>query len=212
MKDTNSSNPHIGIIYPSFLPDTQLLSGLNKLKVSDIKIDVQKRDPEPWASTAWAVPTLVIAYIFKSYFDGFLKEAGKDHYSMLKHWLSVFVYQNRFSTKMLVSDQSPEKINGGDKMSKSVSLVIQTKTGRRIKLLFDDTLDQKDWEEAIEILFDCVFEDYETTKESKLRLLTKNLVQHPNFEYYAVVDADSKELIIYDDHDLVRMNKEKKIS
>lgn len=39
---------------------------------------------EPYAGLQWLLPTAVVLYLGKSYFDGFLKEAGKDHYNLLK--------------------------------------------------------------------------------------------------------------------------------
>jgi hypothetical protein len=36
----------------------------------------------------WFIPTAIVFFVAKSYFDGFLKEAGKDHYQLLKSKLS----------------------------------------------------------------------------------------------------------------------------
>ncbi|WP_269514042.1 hypothetical protein [Brevundimonas subvibrioides] len=36
------------------------------------------------AGVEWLMPTAIMLYVAKSYFDGFLGEAGKDHYAALK--------------------------------------------------------------------------------------------------------------------------------
>lgn len=41
--------------------------------------------PGPYAGMQWLLPTAVVLFFGKSYFDGFLKEAGKDHYNLLKN-------------------------------------------------------------------------------------------------------------------------------
>lgn len=40
--------------------------------------------PEFYAGLEWLVPTAVVLFVFKAYFDGFLQEAGKDHYKLLR--------------------------------------------------------------------------------------------------------------------------------
>lgn len=40
--------------------------------------------PEFYNGLEWLMPTAVVLFFFKAYFDGFLQEAGKDHYKILR--------------------------------------------------------------------------------------------------------------------------------
>ena len=64
-------------------------------------IPVEKRGP--FAGMEWLVPTAILVYVGKSYFDGFLKEMGKDHYQLLKKgFYSLW--------EKLVSPESPQLV------------------------------------------------------------------------------------------------------
>src|SRR5471032_377269 len=80
-----SSSPGIALIYsPPFTKDD--FSELSKLlapEASGFKSE-ERESNGPQAGLEWLMPTAVIFFIGKAYFDGILKEVGKDHYGLLK--------------------------------------------------------------------------------------------------------------------------------
>ena len=78
---------YIGISSLDKLPDDLLLGSIHEIKAPGLIISIRKRPAEAYAAFEWIVPTACVTYIAKSYFDGFLKEVGKDHITSLKTWL-----------------------------------------------------------------------------------------------------------------------------
>ena len=124
----------------------------------NLTINVRKQQTQ-FALAEWAVPSFLAAYILKSYFDGFLKEAGKDHYSVLKNWLtSKMKILKTMTTTTVVSENSPDKIDINNTQSKAFSIESITLDGVKIKFLFDNNLNIEQWillsDKSLELLND----------------------------------------------------------
>ena len=198
---------HIGIEVPESMPDLFLDKVVEDLNADGLKLKVVKR-PEFGAMAAmeWIIPTAIAAYVFKSYFDGFLKEAGKDHYTILRKWIKRFADNGRhIKVQTIYASQSTNKEPSNNTQSKSVSLLLQTKNGKIIKLLFDNDLNKEDWDNAIDQLLDFAIDNYEKYPND---ILTKELGKFEldtRHKIYAIIDKKSKKLIFYDDKDLLRL-------
>ncbi|ATG79864.1 hypothetical protein [Pseudoalteromonas sp. 1_2015MBL_MicDiv] len=70
------------------IPEAELLDFYEELKASKFAVSEKERRNTPYASLDWLIPTAFGLYILKPYFDEFLKEAGKDHYKILKKAIS----------------------------------------------------------------------------------------------------------------------------
>jgi hypothetical protein len=94
----------------------------------------------PQAGIHWLLPTAVVIYISKSYFDGYLKEAGKEQYYVLKNAIgslwSTFFSENRVVRTRLVASRG--KMPADQKYSITVSVMAEADAGIRFKLLFED--------------------------------------------------------------------------
>ncbi|MBS2100008.1 hypothetical protein [Carboxylicivirga linearis] len=208
----NKDLPHIGIDIPEDVPDEFLELISNDVKAPGLNIEFRKHSQGVMmAALDWVVPTAIAAYIFKPYFEAFLKEAGKDHYNVLKKWLKKFVDNGRaIKVHRVTATQSPNKLNKEDSQSKAVSLYIQSKSGQKIKLLFDNDLTQQDWDQAIDSIMDLAKDNYENFPNDKLTTETEK------FDYrtfiYAVIDRKTKQFVFYDDNDLLRIHKEENIN
>ena len=83
---------HLGISYEK---------GIDPKTVADFEADVatqglvvktnERSKSGPFAGIEWLLPTAIMVIIAKPYFDSFLREAGKDHYHILKKNLSNLV-------------------------------------------------------------------------------------------------------------------------
>lgn len=201
---------HIGIEVPESMPDIFLDKVIEGLNADGLKLKVLKR-PElgVMAAMEWIIPTAIAAYIFKSYFDGFIKEAGKDHYTILRNWIKKFAGTGRLiKVHTIYASQSTRKQPANNTQSKSMSLFLQTKNDKIIKLLFDNDLEKEDWDNAIDQLLDFAINNYEKYPND---ILTKEIEQCESgtgHKVYAIIDKESKKLIFYSDKDLLRMQNQ----
>jgi hypothetical protein len=150
--------PDINIIVSDLFSDEyiELLESELKTEGLDLVITVRKHQ-SLFVSLEWAIPTFMAAYILKPYFDGFLKEAGKDHYSVLKNWLTTNMKTLKpITTETIAAENSPNKIDKNNTQSKVFSIESITLDGVHLKFLFDNNLSIENWillsEKSLEIL------------------------------------------------------------
>ena len=73
------NRPQLAIFHTTSIPEDVFAEFLRIVTAETLDLQVQSREEDgPFAALEWLVPTAVIVYIGKSYFDGFLKEMGKD--------------------------------------------------------------------------------------------------------------------------------------
>ncbi|MGB0443386.1 MAG: hypothetical protein ACPGFK_00925, partial [Flavobacteriaceae bacterium] len=56
---------------------------LNEIFKCGANVKINKRENSVWNAIEWTIPTIIVGYILKPYFETFLKEAGKEHYKIL---------------------------------------------------------------------------------------------------------------------------------
>lgn len=123
-------------------------------------IPVEKRGP--FAGMEWLVPTAILVYVGKSYFDGFLKEMGKDHYQLLKKgfyslWEKL-VSPESPQLVLVTGNSSPNKIIKDNPYSLYFSITAEAHNNLQFKLLIQQN---------------CTFEIYQKTINSFLDFLEK---------------------------------------
>lgn len=204
-----NKNIHIGIEFPESIPHFVSETEIEDLKSIGLDVEVRlKPNPRPMNTLDWLIPTAVAAYILKPYFEGFLNEAGKDHYSILKKWIKNIVRKaSQIKVQTIYSSMYVDKKSKNNSQSKSVSLFLQTKNGKVIKLLFDNDLSKDDWDNAIDQLLDFTIENF---KKYPNDILSKNIAHlgTDNYEILAIIDKKTKKLIFYDRRDLIRLHKQ----
>jgi NAD-dependent SIR2 family protein deacetylase len=82
-----------------------------------------------------------------------------------------------------------------------VSIIIQTKNNKKIKVLFDNDLENKDWEDAIELMIDHVMEHY-NNKHSYLSNSIKQF-EDQSKDVYAIFDKESDSWTFLDDRGML---------
>src|SRR6266850_911935 len=85
MKDTL---PQLGVSYDENIPEDIVARFRNLVADDRLDLRVESRPAGPQAGLEWLLPTAVVILLGKAYFDAFLKEAGKDHYHLLKSGMS----------------------------------------------------------------------------------------------------------------------------
>ena len=165
--------PDIYISITQDFSDEYIESVKQDLNAENLKLIVETTPSHiEYASFEWAIPTLISAYILKPYFDGFLKEAGKDHYSLLKNWLTNNIkILKPITVKTVVSLGAEKKIDPTNTQSKVFSIQTKSFDGITIKFLFDNHLSIEDWQTAsisALILMEDYFNNVENNELKKM--------------------------------------------
>ena len=141
--------PDLLISYQLPLTEEVIQSFVDAVNAPGLTLAVEPRPPSgPFAGFQWLLPTAVLIWFGKSYFDGFLKEAGKEHYARVKRGLSslwpLFFGESRAVRMTAVG--TPGKIRPGDaKYSLGISILAETGTGLHFKLLFPDDISAEEF-------------------------------------------------------------------
>lgn len=196
--------PNIFLRYPIGYPDELIKEEIETFEDNNLNLEIQKIENEPFCAFEWIIHTVVVAFIFRSYFEGFISEAGKDHYLLLKKGLKKIAEKGKkTNVKLITATQSGEKLSGTYNQSLAFSLIIETKNNRRIKLLFDNDLEKEDWDNAIDELLNFVIENYEKYPNDKLNKLVNKVNDEERKTTYAIINQKSKLIEFYDDKSLI---------
>lgn len=187
----------IGITYPSYFSDDFERNLLSELEDDRLKLILQREDAEIWNAIKWTVPGMVSTYIFRPYFEKFLQEAGNQHFQALKKCLSNILKQN----KTTFSESSPT----GN--SKAMLFHIELRSGRIMKLLFDNSLSLSDWLKALDRLLDLVWKDYTNQANDVLKEKLNQVKQHASFGIFASINRSTKEWDFLDLYSMLQQEK-----
>lgn len=150
--------PQLAVSYDENIPDE--IVELFRSAVADRRLDLRIESHPgrgPQASVEWLIPAAVVIFLGKAYFDAFLKEAGKDHYHLLKSGMSLL-------WRFLVSRD--RKVNlqyvtvGGKVIDKrysmALSMMAEADGGYRFKLLIENSIGEEDFNIMIERFLDLL--------------------------------------------------------
>lgn len=204
---------HLFIEFPEAYTEDLVNEDISPFQEKDFNIGYEIKEFQLFASLEWIISTSIAVYILKPYFESFLKEMGKDHYQILSNKLKKLSQRGKqIKTTLHTASESTEKLDRSYTQSMSFSVLIQTKKGRFIKLLFDDELDQEDWDSAIDQLLEFVVEFYEKESSSALQKQISGLEKNRAFMIYSKINKESKKIEFYDDKKLIsEQMKNKKI-
>ncbi|MFT6138580.1 MAG: hypothetical protein ACJAUJ_001675 [Salibacteraceae bacterium] len=129
--------PDIGVVFEERIPHDFFDSFQNDIKAEGLDLVVESREPTgAMACAEWFIFPIVAAFIGKSYFDGFLKEMGKDHYQSLKNSFS------NLTTKVMNNPRieptlfgTAGKISTNNPFSLAFAIHAEAESGYRFKLL-----------------------------------------------------------------------------
>ena len=141
---------HIGLLHGEDIPEKVIADFVGDIQQDGLKVQVESRPLTPLAGIEWLLPTAVILFITRDYFGGFLREAGKDHYSILKgaiikKWPSFFGENPTVSLKTVVSGE--KKLRGTHSMSFSIQAQIEN--GQNLKLIFRKDISEDEYRNSI---------------------------------------------------------------
>lgn len=88
---------------------TQVNDWCQELSENGIEIEISEYKNKSFAALEWLLPTGIVLYIAKPYFEAFLQEAAKDHYQLIKKIISEKIYKRHFgdsSEKLIYVNQN----------------------------------------------------------------------------------------------------------
>jgi len=204
------TKPDIGIIYPNYLPENFGEIITQDIAHEKLNLYLERQEPRIYSSLELAIPGIIAAYILKPYFESFLKEAGKDHYNLLKLSLSKLLKLNKnVPVELQTSNLTPNKLDNNNTQSKSISIHIEIKDGRIIKLLFDNQLEVEDWIMALEKILDLVLDNYMTESNDELSIKLESKGKNGSNEIFAIINKNTKKWQFLELRDL-NENKDEK--
>lgn len=153
---------HIGVLHEEQIPHAIFQEFEESISAPGLIFErVTRPSGAAFAGVEWLMPTVVLAYVAKPYFESFLKEMGKDHYDLLKKGLNKF-YERfagpRAPDVKIVATQG--KTSKDQPYSLFFSVVAEAPDGVRLKLLIPRPIDQTEYEIAISKFLDLVQSAY----------------------------------------------------
>ncbi|UTW57128.1 hypothetical protein KFE96_09640 [Kordiimonas sp. SCSIO 12603] len=151
-KPTERTLPHILIETSSIIEQSTASNFADIINNKGLSLEKKRREhAEMFATTEWFIPTAIVLYITKPYFESFLKEMGKDHYQLLKKGLKyLFSEAYKYKIKKIASSGSKKKISSDKQYSLGLSLFFQTHNLGVIKFLFEEEMNTDDAQKAID--------------------------------------------------------------
>jgi hypothetical protein len=144
-------SPQIAVSHTTSIPE-EVFAEFRKLVATE-NLDFQIKSREEgamFATIEWLIPTAVIIYIGKSYFDSFLKEMGKDHYVLLKAGLKTLRDKFLGPTAPEITIISTEgKSFSNQPYSLLYSIMAEANSGVNFKLLLQRDVTAEEYEEII---------------------------------------------------------------
>ncbi|KAB8198106.1 hypothetical protein FKV24_003785 [Lysobacter maris] len=142
--NTSNNRPQVGLLHLEVIDRSNFSDFEREVDAKGLDFRIESR-PEsgPYAGIEWLIPTAIVVYIGKAYFESFLKEAGKDHYAVLK--AAIIRLSSKFSSKdepkgYVVFSKDKAK-SGTPKYSIFYSIVANLGDGFCIKLLLQNDFD-----------------------------------------------------------------------
>lgn len=211
MAQTETAAPQVVLTFPADMSDTLVAELVADAELDESFVEVRK---QPWGFSAgleWAMPTMIVAYILKPYFDGLLKEAGKDHYALLAAGLKRLAAKwHKQRTIRVAASGSPHKLSSNYHQSGLFSIVVQTRSGQQVKMLFDEALSQADWEDAIDgfLAFAALNHAHYPNDPLTVTTAAAGLTSKPTSALYGVYNRETKQWEFQDDSTMLAMQQQ----
>jgi hypothetical protein len=171
--------PHLALIYVDTISADSFSEFARDVAAEGLNLHVESREISgPYAALEWLIPTAVIVYVSKSYFDGFLKEMGKDHYALFKRGLNG-LYEKVLGAAApevtLVS--SAGKVKSDQPYSLYYSIIAEAGEGLKFKLLLAQSASAEEYQASVAAFLAFVETYHANTMEHANReLLDKSSV------------------------------------
>lgn len=171
---------HIALAYQEPIINPDVIAGFEEeIQAPGLKVFVE---PVPMmgvrAALEWFLPTAIVAYIAKPYFESFLSEMGKDHYEVIKKALKKLHarIQARFGERLRIVSSKGKLGPDTHKFSPVFSIEAESPFDYRVKLLIQTKIQPESFDLAIDAFLRLLAECYskEILGEQNKLLLSNN--------------------------------------
>lgn len=187
------AEPHIVLLHTDNLPAEYVADFIDSVQTDRLELLVKSRPSGvPYAAIEWLMPTAIVAYLAKPYFESFLKEMGKDHYGLVKEGLKK-IYARVAGPKApevnLVS--SAGKVNKEQPYSLFFSVVFEGPDENFFKLLIPRPISEAEYDLAISAFLDFASRLHFQGLDEQFAVALKN-IQNPGRTLLVVYDVAAK--------------------
>ena len=122
---------------------------------------IDKRDNGAMMGIEWALPTAIVAYLLKPFFEAFLQEAGKDAYLKTKEGIKKLVSKNlSVETIKISANSSPQKLSEKYDQSGTISLKLAVHKRLIFTVLFSNEIKPEEFDIMLDGLFKSIEQLY----------------------------------------------------
>ena len=150
-------NSHLVLIYDEQVPSSILDQFCCDIEAKSLDVRRQSLPSgEPQGSLDALLLTAIAFFLFKPYFDSFLKEAGRDHYVILKKalkslWSRLFSEDVNFRVVILTSRGEVKP-----KHSSLFSIYAEINNGRKVKFLIREGCSEEEYVAGIDAFLNLI--------------------------------------------------------
>ncbi len=128
---------------------------------SPLAYRIDQRESGAMAGIEWALPTAIVAYLLKPFFEAFLQEAGKDAYLKTKEGIKKLVKKNLpVETIRISANSSPHKLSERYDQSGAISLKVAVHKRLTFTVLFSNEIEPKEFDLMLDGLFKSIEQIY----------------------------------------------------
>ena len=157
-------NSHIALIHHEQVPASLLDEFFANVNADSLNLKrISRPEPGPQAGIEWLAFPVIAVFLLKPYFEGFMNEAGRDHYVVLKKALKALwekLFSNNRDFRVAIVTVSGEK-----KLEYSMLFAIYTivDNGHLMKLLIREDCSEDEYTASIDAFLSFV-ESYHSRK------------------------------------------------
>ena len=151
------TNPHIALLHHHEVPAGFLDEFCTSVNIESLKIErISQPEPSPQAGMEWLSVPAIAVFLLRPYFDSFMKEAGKDHYHVLKRglkalWGKLFSKDRKFRVAIVTASGVKEL-----EYSMAFAVYAEFDDGKLVKLLIAEDCSEEEYFASIEEFLDLV--------------------------------------------------------
>lgn len=158
--------PDLAVIFEEGIPGEQFFEFRDAVSASGLDVVVKSRPAAgPYAGMEWFIPTAIVFFVAESYFGGFLKEAGKDHYQLLKSKLSKTAAKTMQTPRIEPTIFGTKgKLHEDSRYSLALSIYAEANDENKFKLLLPKPSYQPDYEQIVSSFLDFLNDYHQGVK------------------------------------------------
>jgi len=186
--------PQLGISHLEAIPAEVFDEFVEEVSSNGADIEVRTHGGV-FAGIEWLMPTAIILFISRAYFDAIFSELGKDHYKVLKR--AVKGLHRRANGFRITQTGSPGKLADKQIYSRAFSIMVAVVDDLTLKFLIQPNLREADAETALFAFLDLIesIADRSISQETLERLETgrisgRTLLLAYDFDEGAIVPLD----------------------